>query len=96
MIIYETKNRFVKEYNDESKLIHMSSLSILEGKLLEALCNNDFNSYEDINKYLYGCHDEYTMKSIRTYKKRILDKTKLNIRIFNTHGLMLTDEIYVM
>lgn len=74
-------------------------LTPLENKLLQVLCNNELNSFEEMFSYVYPKKDFYfepdPYTSIRMIKMRLKRKLKLDIKSIREKGYRLKDTILI-
>lgn len=67
-----------------------------ETRVLLALANNEFNSYDEISKYVYGYSDKNSKLIIKLIKYRICKKIKdLKITTITKNGYRLLNEIEI-
>ena len=88
MILYEVNNRKLIINNNEIKL------SKREGKILEILANNNFNTAAEIYKYLYNSN-KIKEPVIKKLVYNIRCKTKLDIISYYGIGYKLKEEILI-
>ena len=100
--LYESRYGIIKEMNDDCEVKEVT-LSPLECKLVEVLCNGVVNSWDDVTEYMYGYKINISKRvnnfknhyMTRSIKSRMLQKIKLNIMNVRGYGLILMDEIYI-
>ena len=95
--IYDSNKKIIRECKDDSKEI---DLTVLEGRLIEVLCNNLTNSWKEIFEYVYSYENKndykYNANDIKAIKCRLLKKVKLNIKNVQCYGLQLEDRIFIV
>ena len=95
ILIYNTNNRTLT--NIVSK--EVTDLTLLESRLIEVLCNGKFNTWDEINNYVYKYESEYKgyfgYDAVQCLKFRLCKKIYLDITSKNKLGYRLLDTIYI-
>lgn len=70
-------------------------LSDFESRLVSVLANENMNTWEDINKYIYQDDKKHNKFAAGNVKTQLVNKVPLNIRVIHNGGLVLDDKILI-